>query len=488
MKTLFIPLIPTMALHFATDLELIEQHVQQGKEVEVLLCNSELASCDINYAHEQVRCDHCMAIRKKGFRLIESSLTIRRFSELPGWSTPVDLSELDKCQTISDLQKWETPTFDIGMALASSLVTKTRDPSPDIDEHRSLLTPLANASLRIHNTIRGILSTEEIETVYIFNGRFATLRAIVRACESMNTPYYTHEAGRNEKHFALFPNSLPHSISTFEKSAWQRWENNAPEAREQVARAWYEKRCEGKSSSKFNFVKQQQSDLLPDNWDTITDRRVAVFPSSEDEFVSIGQEWANPLFPSQNVGLQAIIDQIRRDNLPIHLFIRCHPNLVSAHPRQLQELQKLQGPGVTIISPEDKTSTYHLMKSADSVLSFGSTAGIEATYWGKPSILAGRSMYTNLDATYNPSTLAELVHLLQVDLPAKPILGALVFAHAIETLGVPFQNFEPYPGGRGKYRGTFMNPGLFDYVREGDFVQIARRGLHMVSSKLSRRS
>ena len=489
MKTLFIPLIPTMALHFATDLELIEQHVKSGKDVEVLLCNSELSACDINYRHEQVRCDHCMAIRKKGFRLIEPTLNIRRFSELPGWSLPVDLDPLDQCKTISDLAKWETPTFDIGMALASSLVTKTRDPSPDIEEYQWLLRPLADASLRIHNTVRSLLSSEEFESVYIFNGRLSTLRAIVRACESEKTNYFTHEVGRNEEHYALFSNSLPHSIKTFEKAAHIRWENSPHELREQVARNWYEKRYEGNSQSRFNFVKGQEHGLLPENWDSVTNRRVAVFPSSEDEFVAIGQEWSNPLFSTQNEGLRAILDAIRKDALPLHLFIRCHPNLVSAHPRQLQELEDLRGEGVTIIYPEDKTSTYDLMKNADCTLSFGSTAGIEATYWGRPSILAGRSFYANLGATYNPTSLAELLQLLKRDdLPAKHNLGALIYAHALETAGIPFNNFEPHPGGRGKYRGTFMNPGLFDYVREGDLIQIARRGLHVIQNSVPSRT
>ncbi|MBA2112923.1 hypothetical protein [Bremerella alba] len=488
MKTLFIPLIPTMALHFATDLELIEQHIEQGKEVEVLLCNSELKSCDINYTHDQVQCDHCMAIRKKGFRLIEPSLKVRRFSELPGWSAPVDLAELDKCKTLTDLLQWKTPTFDVGMALASSLVTKTRDPFPDIDQYRSLLNPLADASLRIHNTLLNILSTEEIEAVYIFNGRFATLRATVRACESKHIKYFTHEIGRDRKHYALFANSLPHSITTFESSARDRWEQASPNSREQIAREWYEKRCEGKLKSRFNFVKEQTSGLLPDNWHSVTERRIAVFPSSEDEFVAIGKEWSNPLFSTQNEGLRAIADAIRRHRLPIHLFIRCHPNLITAHPRQLQEFQSLQGDGVTVIPPEDKVSTYDMMKNADCTLSFGSTAGIEATYWGRPSILAGRSFYTNLGATYNPNTLAELIALLQEDLSAKPVSGALIYAHALATAGISFKHFEPHPGGRGKYRGRFMNPGLLDYLREGDLIQIARRGLKIAHKTISMQS
>ncbi|WDI43868.1 hypothetical protein [Bremerella sp. P1] len=486
MKTLFIPLVTTWPHNFAADLELIEQHAQQGKEVEVLVCNSELKACDINYLHDRVQCDHCIALRKKGFRLLGSAVKTRSLSDLPGWSSPINIDELDKFKTISELSQWSTPTFDIGMALTSSLISVTRDPSPDISKYRSILNSLADASLRIHLTLQQFLSTEEIETVYVLNGRFATLRAVIRACESNNTPYYTHESGRDSKHYAVYPNTIPHSIANFEENARNAWDQAEPETREQIARDWYQQRSAGTLQVPTNFTKDQTSGLLPSDWHSVTKRRIAVFPSSEDEFVAIGKEWSNPLFSSQNEGLRLIIDAIRRDQLPIHLFIRCHPNLKTAHPRQFRELQAIQGEGVTIIDPEDKISTYDLMKQADCTLSFGSTAGIEAAYWGQPSVLAGRSFYANLGATYNPTSLAELVSLLQDDIEPKPDLGALIYAHALATHGVPFKFFEPVSNGHGKYRGRDMHAGLFDYLRERDLLPIARRFARVIYQGVTR--
>ncbi len=70
--------------------------------------------------------------------------------------------------------------------------------------------------------------------------------------------------------------------------------------------------------------------------------------------------------------------------------------------------------------PESSISTYAMMKHCDRVVSFGSTAGLEAAYWGKPSILAGTSFYRNLGATYNPRTHEDLVALIMAErLPPK---------------------------------------------------------------------
>ena len=55
--------------------------------------------------------------------------------------------------------------------------------------------------------------------------------------------------------------------------------------------------------------------------------------------------------------------------------------------------------------------------------------GVEATFWGKPSILLGRSLYENLNACYTPKNVDELISLIEKDIPAKDRLGAIKYAY-----------------------------------------------------------
>jgi len=56
--------------------------------------------------------------------------------------------------------------------------------------------------------------------------------------------------------------------------------------------------------------------------------------------------------------------------------------------------------------------SYDIVSAADVVLTFGSTIGIEAAYYGKPSILLGRAVYEDLGSCYVPSSHDELMKLL----------------------------------------------------------------------------
>jgi len=51
--------------------------------------------------------------------------------------------------------------------------------------------------------------------------------------------------------------------------------------------------------------------------------------------------------------------------------------------------------------------------------------GVEAAYWGKPSILVGRCVYERLGSVYMPTTHEEVVELVRKrDLPVLPVEGA----------------------------------------------------------------
>jgi hypothetical protein len=131
-----------------------------------------------------------------------------------------------------------------------------------------------------------------------------------------------------------------------------------------------------------------------------------------------------------------------------------HPNMRKMSAAEREKWFALESKALTVIHPESPVSTYALLRAADKVLSFGSTVGIEATYWGKPSILAGRCFYEGLGATYNPASHEELVELLVAELPAKDRTAALMYGFHMSTFGTPFKWWVADGFESGKFKGV----------------------------------
>ena len=107
----------------------------------------------------------------------------------------------------------------------------------------------------------------------------------------------------------------------------------------------------------------------------------------------------------------------------------------------LYEYDKL--PNATVIPPESKVSSYDLMEACEKVISFGSSTGLEACYWGKPTILIGGGFawlvtrtdlighcgYESCGAVYHIKKLEDVMPAIEGNLPAKPRMAAIKFAY-----------------------------------------------------------
>jgi hypothetical protein len=82
-----------------------------------------------------------------------------------------------------------------------------------------------------------------------------------------------------------------------------------------------------------------------------------------------------------------------------------------------------------VIPPESIVSSYALMDACEKVITFGSTTGVEASYWGKPSILVGRAYYEMTGACYHVRDKEELVRDLNDHLEPKDKLGAIKYGY-----------------------------------------------------------
>jgi hypothetical protein len=107
-----------------------------------------------------------------------------------------------------------------------------------------------------------------------------------------------------------------------------------------------------------------------------------------------------------------------------------------------------------IISPKESVDTYRLMELSNKVISFGSTTGVEATFWGACSILFGKSLYSNLETTYEVNSYKDLFELIETEaLPPKKRNKTYPYGYYLSQYGIDTVFFQSDGLKNSKYKG-----------------------------------
>ena len=102
------------------------------------------------------------------------------------------------------------------------------------------------------------------------------------------------------------------------------------------------------------------------------------------------------------------------------------------------------------------------MEQSETVITFGSTVGVEACYWGKPSILLGMALYQGLDCCYIPSSHEDVINWLREEkLPAKLKNGALLYGNWELNRGYKFKHFHHTKLNTGTFNGKTIGLSFF---------------------------
>lgn len=435
----------TLVPHFGTDLDIAQQHLDAGDSVEFFNCTGDLKNCDHNVDHSPAKCLACVGRREMGLELLTPCVKSHSFSESYSDHVRTDFESVD------DLTAYRIDNFDIGYAALSSIVSFCRDPEPDLTEHRETLNRFLISAWQTYEQTIDFLSKNEFDRVYLFNGRFAALRAVLRACQRLNVDCYIHERGCDRDHYDLFKNHLPHEFDAIEKAVNDRWEGASSNPdREKIAATWFHDRVNRVEKVWHSFVKNQEYGRLPADWDAGR-KNVAIFCSSDDEFVAIGDACRNDVYPDQVTAMAQISGDLHNTHPETQIYLRLHPNLTSVDNQRKHQMLSLDFPNLTVIEPDAVIDTYELIRSSDTIVSFGSTVGSEAVFWGKPSVLLGPCFYQNLGGVYRSHSHEETMQLLTQTLEPQEKTGALKYGYWFQTRGHRHQY----------YRATALFEGQF---------------------------
>ncbi len=234
---------------------------------------------------------------------------------------------------------------------------------------------------------------------------------MLRACQNLKVPFVCYEMGYNNFSYILFKNNWVHSFDYINSEISCYWEKKDINKRK-IAEQWFHDRKEG-FQGRFSFNKRQIKYLLPKGFNS-SKKKVVIFNSSLDEYVGIS-EFSNSVYKDEFKVLKSIVEFFqKRDD--IKFYLRIHPNLIYLNNTQIKSLKNLLSDNLEVIWPESLIDSYELMLQCDKVITFGSTTGIEACFWGRPSILIGRAFYEKLDCCYLPKDFNDLVNLIDSDL------------------------------------------------------------------------
>jgi len=405
--------------------------LEQGYEVHIAYCSGVLGACYCNPEGNAGICSLCRFCSRNLYAALSSRCRILPLSE----------RRHTKERTFSYASNEEIEALAYkgvcnGYGALSNYVSLTRDAAPVVNAaFKSYFDGLLNDACWLIDVVEPVVRSLSPDVVSCFNGRKIEQRVFMDLAFREKIAYRSVELTVDPSHVGvfyklLFDNTPPNDIVANDRLMRTVWElgdgNEAEKTRQGLS--FFEKRASGTQLNWFDpsYIGLQDAGALPKGFDG-KKKNIVIFNSSEEEFVAVGKEFdAFAVFKSQLEGLRYVLNGLRDSDYRVYL--RVHPNLRDVAFRHHLDLYKLEAeyPNLCVIPADGQVSTYALMRFADKVVVFGSTAGIEAAYMGKPVVLLAGSFYYFLGVAYTPKTPEEALALIRSDL--KPLGNEAAFA------------------------------------------------------------
>ena len=428
--------------------------VNQDNEVYFLNCNGLFPGLCWYSTHKHIGyCKKCLLPCKKLAKMAglkdENILNLKK----------IKINEKFEFNNMEEALNLSYKGFNIGLSPVSTIMTITRDYDFSIKSWKKHIQKLLNEECIIIENIIDFDKKIGFDEIHCFTGRTPTTYPLVEYAKQKNLPYYVYEVGANLNKLRIDKNTMPHDFDNLKNNIKKLW-LAAGDDKELLAKKWFDDRRKGRFQAIESFTKDQKKDLLPKGFNPEKEN-IVFFNSSIDEVYAFDC-WQHPFVKNENELLYNLLEHYK-DDTNKHFYIRIHPNLTEAkkkHTTQIKELNKYkkQYKNLTVIEPDEKVDTYALMDIADKVLTTYSTAGFEASYYGKISIFAGKAPYEDLDCCYQAKSLEELYNLIDSkDLKPKPRENTYPYAYYNQTYGDDYKYYVANSLNDGKFLDFSIN-------------------------------
>lgn len=300
------------------------------------------------------------------------------------------MPHIDVPLDIAGLKAFKLDNLQIGMAIASHLISLTKDSQPHIKSNMNQI----RSCLQFYFDAKTWFSlqnyTSEVDEIWVCNGRTFHERVIVELAKERNIKVSFYEIGGEGQVPSrwILHNVSPHDRTLHQSAIVRHSVLKEPNLRD--VEEWFlahEDPNRNRFASKnIDHKKMREISRKP---------FIVFFSSSDDEVAAISSEWDSP-WGSQLSAVNNVIDVISEQN-EYHLVIRVHPNQGNKSKSDKKAWDHLVAKeNVFIFSYSDSVDSYELMRNSSAVLTHGSTMGVEAAFRKKTQAFLSPTRFDQL--------------------------------------------------------------------------------------------
>jgi hypothetical protein len=287
----------------------------------------------------------------------------------------------------------------------------------------------------VYDQTTALIKQRNLSTVVVYNGRFTHDQAVAAAAERAGVRVMYYDTGGLETDFELTTQSL-HDWADLQVRMRTMFDSWPDDDRDEVASSWFLNRQSHSEPGFDVFVGSQTRGHLEGIPEA--EQVVVYFSSSGDEIAELDLDWSEYLF-SQEQALADLAAACRAKPGCI-LVVRTHPHMRLKPADDLSiwnDAVQSAGPDIHLdaSSPVD---SYELMRAADLVFTYGSTAGVEAAFLGKPVVIMGPSAYDLVECATRITKADEISALLDSP-PQHNTSNALLYGLMMQRRGFNFE-------------------------------------------------
>jgi hypothetical protein len=301
-------------------------------------------------------------------------------------------------------QTWHEYSGTLGPSIYSSWVTTIAlDDKPDPMKHVKQIRNQIELFLTIERIVRYEMKHEDDATGYVFNGRLPLTAAIVGALKSADKKVFYYEYAPPT--YRIFLEEFrPHSRVQTQENASRVTADLNQERRKLVAETYLKNRRNNTSINKFLI---EGSNTATEGISNSGKPIAAIFTSSPDEMVGVGDEWSWGELESQEKAINLASHRLL--GLGYEVIIRIHPNMINKSWKLYRrEIKLLSSYATKLIRPLEEFDSYNLIEEANIVITCGSTIGLESIAMGKPTFQLGPSFYDLLTDVKRIGSIEEI--------------------------------------------------------------------------------
>lgn len=353
---------------------------------------------------------------------------------------------------------------------------------PDDETTRTIFRRYLISAASLIEEFERILDVIDPRAVVVFNGIFYPEAVARHVAMARGIPVITHEVG-------LRPLSafFSHHHATF-RQVHLPPDTRLAEVQERQLDDYLEDRFKGRfTMAGIEFWPEMRSlpawlvERIGHHQQTVAILTNVVFDTS--------QIHANRFFDDMFDWLEEVAQVIRKH--PETLFIiRAHPDEDRPGKASQESVSDwirdrrldLQ-PNVVFLAPDERLSSYELIRRSKFVLVYNSSIGLEASIMGSPVLCAGRARYTQIPTVFFPGSREEYVRELEALLEATDLQTPPQFIHnsraflyhELYRASLDFSPFlSPLPGAPGMVKLADFDPTQLD---RSPSMEVIRRGI-----------